>query len=150
MNVATTSVRNRLGLPWWAIGLLAALAVPRVVTHDLGLVGPVVNALLVFGPLVCWVVVAVAAKVPRPVLTLVVVGAVHGVLLAIGHQVLWGHAYGGDVPQLGGNLEDLPWMAHSAITRATAFLSSVIVGTVVGVITGVVAWGAGRFRRGGT
>lgn len=139
-QTATSTGRRRLGLSWWAIVLLAALAVPRVVTHDLDLVGPLANALLVFVPLVCWVLVAFLAKVPNPVSTLFVVGLVYGVLLAVGHQLLWGYAYDGAPPSLGGNLDTLSVTAQAVLMRVFAALSSVVTGAVVGAVTGVVAW----------
>lgn len=49
--------RSSLGVSWPVIFLLAALGVPRVVAHDLGLVGPVGNALLVFTPVAVWLAV---------------------------------------------------------------------------------------------
>lgn len=57
---------RKLGLPVSVIILLAALAVPRVVTHDLDIFpeGSFVNSLLVFVPLVIWLTVVLWQQVP--------------------------------------------------------------------------------------
>nr|WP_218863184.1 hypothetical protein [Actinopolyspora biskrensis] len=131
----------------WQLTLLAALGVPRVVLHDLGLAGAGVNALLVFAPPVCWVLVVLLARVPDPLRTLTKVGLCYGVLMGAVHQVLWRLAYDGETPRLGGNLAGLPEMAHVVITRGFAFGSSVVTGVLVGVLVGLVAWGLGRVLR---
>ncbi|GAB2656412.1 hypothetical protein GCM10009743_36260 [Kribbella swartbergensis] len=127
------------------IFLLALLAVPRVVAHDLDLVGPAVNAVLVFAPLAVWLAVAVAARVPNPIWTLTVVGLTYGVLLAIGHQVLWTWAID-EEPRLGGNLADVPESVQALIFRGFAVISSIVTGTLVGTAVGVVAWLINRAR----
>lgn len=140
---STTSTRRaRLGLPWPVLPGLALLAVPRVVLHDLHIVqeGTLVNALLVFAPVLVWIAVVWAARVPRPFLTLLVVGGCYGVLLALVHQLLWVNAYGGQPPRLGGELADLSPGAQDLIIRAFAAGSSLVTGTVVGAVSGLVAW----------
>ncbi|WP_460663614.1 hypothetical protein [Kribbella swartbergensis] len=136
---------RRLGLSFPVIFLLALLAVPRVVAHDLDLVGPAVNAVLVFAPLAVWLAVAVAARVPNPIWTLTVVGLTYGVLLAIGHQVLWTWAID-EEPRLGGNLADVPESVQALIFRGFAVISSIVTGTLVGTAVGVVAWLINRAR----
>lgn len=138
--MADTTAR-RLGLSFPVLVILALLAVPRVVAHDLNLVGAGVNAVLVWVPLIIWVVVVVGARVPNPFLTLLVVGLVYGLALAVAHQLMWDAAFGGDAPRLGGNLEGaLPVAAEGTLLRVFAAVSSLITGTVVGAATGVVAW----------
>jgi hypothetical protein len=140
----------RFGLPVSVLVGLALLAVPRVVLHDLGVVqeGTLVNGLLVFGPSAVWIVTAVLTRVPNPLLTLVAVGVIYGVFLATGHQVLWNTAWAGDPPQLGGNLAgQLSTAAESLILRAAAALSSLVTGSLVGAVSGLVAWGLARGRR---
>lgn len=141
--------RTGLGLPLLAVAGLALLAVPRVVLHDLGVLDDVtlVNALLVFGPPVIWVVVAVAGRIPRPFLTLLTVGAGYGVLLAVAHQLLWHVAFADDPPALGGNLADLDPGVQAVFFRTFAFLSSVFTGVIVGAISGLVAWGLTTLTR---
>ena len=143
-------MRHKLGLPVPLVVLLAALAVPRVVTHDLGVFpeGSLVNWLLVFVPPAVWLAVVLGLRAPRPFLTLAAVGLAYGVMLAVGHQLLWVAAYGGDPPSLGGNLGGaLAPGLESAVLRASAFFSSVVTGTLVGALVGAVAWAIARPRR---
>ena len=140
---------RKLGLPLPLVVLLAALAVPRVVTHDLGIVAAdgLVNALLAFVPLLVWLAVAVWWRVQHPVLTLTAIGVAYGVMLAIGHQLLWGAAWDGEPPRLGGTLgHALDPNAEAIVLRVAAFFSSVITGTLVGAIIGTLAWAIGRVR----
>ncbi|WP_440073591.1 hypothetical protein [Streptosporangium sp. OZ121] len=140
------SRRPVLGLPVLAVIGLALLAAPRVVLHDLDVIheGTFVNALFVFVPPVVWIAVALWRRVPNPFLTLLVVGLFYGVFLAVGHQLLWNSAFGGNPPTLGGNLSDLAPATQSAILRLFAAISSVFTGVIVGAITGLVAWGLGK------
>jgi hypothetical protein len=143
-------LRRKVGLPVSAIILLAALAALRVVPHDLGIVseGSVVAWLLVFVPLTMWLTVVLRWQVPNPLLTLVVIGVAYGVMLAVGHQLLWEAAWDGSPPSLGGNLEGVlaPGL-EAALFRTSAFLSSIVTGTLVGAAVGVVAWAIERVRR---
>ncbi|WP_433701056.1 hypothetical protein [Nocardiopsis sp. CA-288880] len=145
----TEQKRSTLGLPLVAVIGLALLAAPRVVLHDLGLIqeGTFVNALFVFVPLVVWIAAAVLARVPNPFLTLLVVGAFYGVFLALGHQLLWNVAWEGDPPALGGNLADLPPLAHAVVIRGFAVVGSLVTGVVVGAVTGLVARGLAALVR---
>ncbi|ARQ72505.1 DUF4235 domain-containing protein [Streptomyces marincola] len=138
--------RPALGLSPAVILLLALLAAPRVVLHDLDLVqeGSAVNGLLVFVPPLVWIAVAVGKRVPNPFVTLLVVGLVHGVLLALGHQVLWESAFGDDPPSLGGNLSDLDPAVETVIIRFFAVVSGVFTGVLVGAVTGLAATGIAR------
>lgn len=131
------------GLRWYGVLLLALLAVPRVITHDLGLAPPgsAINALLAVLPPVIWVLVVLLRGLPRPLLSLLAVGAVYGVLLGLGHQLLWAQAFDGGTPQLGGRLEDLPPAVHALITRGAAMLSSLFTGVALGIVAGAVAAG---------
>lgn len=128
--------RRTLGFPWSALVALAALAAPRVVLHDLGGVpeGTVVAALLAVGPPLCWVAAVLWRRPPRPFLTMMVIGALYGVFLAAGHQVFWDSSLGMDAPGLAG----LEPGAREALLRGTAVMSSLVTGTMVGVIAGAV------------
>ena len=141
---------RKLGLSVPVIILLAALAIPPVVTHDLDIFpeGSFVNSLLVFVPLLIWLTVVLWQRVPHPLLTLTVIGVAYGVMLAIGHQLLWEARGDGEPPSLGGNLEGVldPGL-ESVVVRTFAFFSSIITGTIVGVIVGLVAWVIERVRR---
>lgn len=139
----SSSLRTTLGLPLIAIVGLALLAAPRVPLHDLDVIeeGSFVNSLFVFVPPVIWVAVAVLKRVPNPLLTLLAIGLCYGILLALGHQILWEESFGGDPPQLGGNLSDLNPTLEALIIRSFAVVSSVFTGLIVGAISGLVAWG---------
>ncbi len=130
-----------LGFSWPVLVGLAALAAPRVVLHDFGVVaeGTFVNALLVFVPPLCWIAAVLWKRPPRPFPTVVVIGALYGVFLAIGHQLMWDAAFGGSAPSLGGRLAGMDPAAQEGVLRAAAVLSSLATGTLVGVVTGAVA-----------
>lgn len=137
---------GRLGLSPAVIVGLALLGVPRVVAHDLGPVGGVTNAVLVFVPPAVWLGVVVWRQVPRPFLTVLVVGLVYGVLLGLTHQLLWPWAFA-TPPRLGGNLAGaLSPTAESAVLRLFAFGSSVLTGLGVGALVGLVGAAALRVR----
>lgn len=137
---------RRLGLSPAAVLALALLGVPRVVAHDLGPVGGVANALLVFVPIAVWLGVVVWRQAPRPFLTLLVIGLVYGVLVGLTHQLLWPWAFE-TPPRLGGNLAGtLSPMVESVVLRLVAFGSSVLTGLGVGALVGVVGWAALRVR----
>jgi hypothetical protein len=142
-TVEGTALRRKLGLPLPVIILLAALAALRVVPHDLGIIseGSVVAWLLVFVPLAIWLIVVLRRRVPNPFLTLVLIGLAYGVMLAVGHQLLWEAAWDGNMPSLGGNLEGVLAPGLEAIVfRVSAFFSSLVTGTLVGAVAGAVAW----------
>lgn len=137
------SKRRRLGLSLATIIGLALLAAPRVILHDLDIIheGTAINAVFVFLPPVVWIVVALVARVPNPFVTILAIGVCYGILLALGHQLLWGVHVGDNPPQLGGNLTGLDPAVQTVIFRFFAFLSSLVTGAVVGAIAGLVAWG---------
>jgi hypothetical protein len=133
--------RRRLGLPVAGICGLAALGVPRVVAHDLDLVGPVVNSILVFAPIAVWLAVVLWKRVPNPFPTLVAIGVAYGILLAATHQVLWIQSFDGAPPGLGGDLGNvLSPGGEATVVRVFAFFSSLLTGVGVGAATGAVGW----------
>jgi hypothetical protein len=134
-------IRGALGVSPLVVLGLALLGVPRVVAHDLALVGPVVNALLVFVPIAVWIGFVLVKRMPNPFLTLLAVGVVYGLLLALTHQLLWVEAFSGGPPSLGGNLAGvLPPAGEAVLLRAFAAGSSLVTGALTGVATGAVAW----------
>jgi hypothetical protein len=142
--------RRGLGLSLPMVVLLAAIAAIRVPLHDLGIVqeGSAAAWLLVLVPLGVWVAVALQRRVPNPLITLTVVGFAYAVMLAVIHQLFWGAAFGGDTPSLGGNLEGvLAPGVEASVFRVTAFISSLVTGTMVGAVTGAVAWAIEHLRR---
>jgi hypothetical protein len=149
-SLQTPRRHRRLGLPVLALVGLASLAAPRVVLHDLGVIteGSMVNAFLVFGPPVIWILAAVCTRVPNPFLTVLTIGAIYGVFLAIGHQIFWTTVLSGDPPQLGGNLAgQFSPAVESVILRIFAVFSSLFTGALVGAISGLAAWVLSRGRR---
>lgn len=140
-NVTTLQRRRSLGLPWWALLGLAALAVPRVLVHDLQIeVAPWVTPVLALGPPAVWIAVALWRRVSSPVLTLVVIGMLYGVALGIGHNLMFESAFDGAPPTLGGNLEgNLPASVEMGVIRLGMMVSSILTGSLVGLISGLVA-----------
>ncbi|MDO3682800.1 hypothetical protein [Micromonospora sp. C28ISP2-4] len=137
-----STARRTLGFSWPALVALAALAAPRVALHDLDVVpeGAAVAALLAVGPPLCWVAAVLWRRPARPFLTVVSIGALYGVFLAVGHQVFWDSSLGMDAPGLAG----LEPGAREALLRGAAVMSSVVTGTMVGVVAGGVAALLGR------
>jgi len=120
---------------------LAALGVPRVIAHDLNLVGQTINAVLVFAPIAVWIGYVLWQRVPNPLLTLLAVGVCYGLLLAFTHQLLWDAAFADDPPRLSGNLEgSLSPGTEEVVLRVFSVGSSVITGALQGAATGILAW----------
>ena len=136
-----STARRVLGFSWPVLIAFAALAAPRVVLHDLGILeeGSVVNGLFVLAPPACWVAAVLWKRPPRPFATVVVIGALYGVFLAIGHQVLWDATLGADTASLGGNLSGIGPAVQEGVLRAAAIVSSLVTGILVGVVTAAVA-----------
>jgi hypothetical protein len=136
-------------LPLLYIVLLAALTLPRVVIHDLGLIeidSPVYTALAV-APLLIWLLVAVFRKTQRPIFDFLVLGLAYGVFLGLTHQILWDASWGGNPPHIGGNLTGkFSPIVESLILRAFALGSSVATGLVFGAAFGLVAFLATKVR----
>ena len=137
--------------PWLiaALAALAALAVPRVVAHDLRLVSPggIANALLVFAPPLIWLAVVLWRRPARPFLTLLLIGICYGIMLAFGHQLLWSAVFGDNPPRLGGAFGLLDPLVEQIVVRSAAFVSSILSGTSVGALVGAVAAGLARVQR---
>ena len=140
--------REQILAPWLIVAL-AALAVPRVVAHDLRLVEPggIVNALLVFVPPIIWLGVVLWRRTARPFLTVLLIGLCYGIMLAIGHQLLWSAAFGDNPPRLGGAFGQVDPIVENLAVRAAAFISSILTGTFVGVLVGAVAAGLAQVQR---
>lgn len=132
----TRTTSRPLGFSVPALFGLALLGLPRVILHDLRVIeeGSPITWLLALGPLAVWIAVAVAKRVSKPFLTLLVVGAIFGVMLMVTHQILWVSAYAGNPPALGeGPLASL-------LPRLASIPSGIIVGTAMGAISGLIAW----------
>lgn len=129
--------RNLLGLPVLALIGLAAVALIRVVLHDLHVIeeGSPITWILAIGPVVLWIAVAVVKRVPNPFLTVLVIGAIFGVMLVITHQLLWDFAFQGNPPSISNG------PGATVIPRVAAVPSGLFVGALIGAIGGLVAWG---------
>ncbi len=129
--------RSGLGFSFLALVGLAALALPRVILHDLHIIdeGDVINWVLALGPFAVWIAAAVVKKVPNAFLTVLVIGVIFGVMLVVTHQLLWDAAFQGDPPALG----DSP--AALIIPRVAAVFSGMFTSALTGAIAGLVAWG---------
>ena len=148
-NQPETRPRHRLGLPVWQVAALAALAMPRVFLHDMGVSVPgPVQALLVFGPPLVWLTVAVVRRIPSPLVTLLVIGGLYGVGLAVVHNLFWSGVFGDRPPQLGGNLAgQLSPGTQEVVFRIATSASSLLTGLVVGLISGLLAVLVRRLRQ---
>jgi len=147
-NHAQSRRHYQLGLPLWQVAALAALAMPRALVHDAGVSVPgPVQALLVVVPPAIWVAVAVLRRIPTPVTTLLVVGGLYGLGLAVVHNLYWSEAFGDRPPELGGNLAgQLAPGTEELVLRIAATASSLLTGLVVGLICGLVAALAVRLK----
>jgi hypothetical protein len=141
--------RLRLGLPAWLLVVLALLGAPRAVLHDLGIAdgSGMVPAVLAVVPAMVWIYVAERARVPFPLTTLLVVGGLYGVVLALVHNLLWSRAFTSE-PALGGSFEGrLDPVTEELLLRAAASVSSLVTGLVVGLVCGLVAELVRKARR---
>lgn len=125
------------GLPLIALPLLAALGLPRVVLHDLHIIEGAEPAswVLALGPVAVWVAVTHVKKVPNPFLTVLTIGVIFGVMLAVTHQLLWGYLYA-DNPAFLNNIE-----IAGVSPRLAVLPGSLFAGTLLGVVGGLVARG---------
>jgi hypothetical protein len=110
-------------------------------TARLGVIeqGSVVNDLFVLVPPACWIAAVLWKRPARPFATVVVIGVIYGVFLAIGHQLLWDTVLGGTAPALGGNLATIDPATQEGGIRTAAVVSSLVTGSLVGVVAGAVA-----------
>lgn len=122
------------------------MAVPRVFAHDLGIDAGPLPAILTIGPVVVWIAVVLRARVPSPVVTLLVVGAVYGVALGIVHNLLWDEVFGDDPPALGGLDPDLAEVPLRIATAVSSLLTGVMVGLGSGLLATLVRSIAGKAR----
>ena len=140
----------KFDLPFVAIVLLALLAVPRVVVHDLHIL-PLDSTLYKFlavAPFAAWLAVAIFRKNRRPIHDFMYLGLVFGVLLAVTHQLTWDASWGENLPRLHGNLEGrLNPVVEGLLLRAAAFVSSLFTGALLGVGVAFVAWLSSKVRK---
>lgn len=134
---STPSPHRRLGFSFLALVALAALAVPRVILHDLHVIAQndILNWVLALGPMAIWIAATVVKKVPNPFLTVLTIGVIFGVMLVITHQLLWDSAFQGDQPAIG----DGPGAV--VIPRIAAVFSGMFTSALTGAVCGLIAWG---------
>lgn len=128
-----TAAQRRKGLPVLALIGLATLRVPASILEDLRVLdaGHWVAGLLPWIAVAVWVAVVVARRVPKPFLTVLMIGVISGVLLVITYQLLWDVMFGDYPAEIG----------HSGVAiRLIAIPGGLIAGAVSGVIGGLVAW----------
>jgi hypothetical protein len=126
-------------LKYWTMIVLALLAVPRAVLHDLDIIHErtLVNLLFVVVPLLVWIAVTFLSRVPKPFLSLLTVGGIYGVALAAVHQIFWDRTITADAAS----------RAPELVLRAFATASSVFTGLITGAVAGLIAWGLTRLTR---
>lgn len=137
-------------LPFILIVILAALAIPRVVVHDLHTL-PLDTAgykILAIVPFAIWGLFAIFGKSKRPIYDFLVLGAIFGLMLAVTHQITWDESWGNNPPRLGGNIESkLDPAVESILLRSTTFISSLLTGIISGGLAAVIAWTAFKVRK---
>ncbi|WP_408007202.1 hypothetical protein ACJROX_21275 [Pseudalkalibacillus sp. A8] len=143
----TNKLKNTFGMPIGFLSLLALLGVPRVIAHYLKWIEPgsLANMLLAIIPPIIWIFVVVWKKEESPFKTLLWIGIFYGILLGITHQIFWHRSFE-EPPVLGGNLSNIPPFLNELITRTFGFFSSVITGSILGVILGLIGSLINRFR----
>ena len=100
-----------------------------------------------FVPLIVWIAVVLRARVKRPFTTLLAVGGVYGVFLAVTHQLLWNINFEGTPLELIGNLAGTDSFLQELVFRASVGVSSLVTGLVVGAVAGLVALGLSKLTR---
>ena len=123
------------GMPLLLMAGLALLGLPRVVLHDLHLIGErsPVTWFLALVPVAVWIAVTVLVRSPRPFLTVLVIGLMFGVLLVITHQLLWDAAFSGNAPEVGSG------PVAEMIPRIAAVPGGLMTGAAIGAIGGLLA-----------
>ncbi|MFI6831775.1 hypothetical protein ACIBG5_32045 [Kribbella sp. NPDC050241] len=145
-------------LPTWLMLLLVALAVPRTVLEDLGIVEPegsLFYYFLALVPFAVWLVVAVVRRSRRPFLDFLMVGVLYALSLVLVHQVLWnvGPSLGHNPPAGAVALADhfsAGWqdLALRGYTTGIALMIGIGSGLVVGIVAlGANAWKSKRRSR---
>lgn len=135
-------INLRPDMPLWLIVLLAAIAMPRVVVHDLHLLplDSFFYILLAVVPFIIYGSIAIFRDNKRPLYDFMIMGVCFGVFLATIHLITWDTSWGSNMPKLGDNLEGVlaPEVERLFFQTATAF-SSVMTGIVTGAVFGLIA-----------
>lgn len=123
------------GMPVLALIGLAMLGLPRVILHDLHIIDSAhpLSWILSLGPVAVWVVVTVTRNVPRPFLTVLTIGVIFGVMLAVTHQLLWDNLYA-EHPEF--RVQD---GIAGIVPRLTVVPGGLFAGAALGALGGLVA-----------
>ncbi|MCC9195087.1 hypothetical protein LOC59_15730 [Arthrobacter sp. zg-Y916] len=129
----TAPARLYFGMPLTLMAGLALLGLPRVILHDLHLLGERSPGtwILAIGPVLVWIAVTVLSRSPRPFLSVLVIGLIFGVLLVLTHQLLWTSAFAGNTSPV----------LNSPAARIAAIPSGLMTGAAIGAIGGLAALG---------
>lgn len=133
-------------LPLYVIFILAALALPRVIIHDLHLadLSSAPYKALATVPYLIWFLVAILHKSNTPLKDFLMMGAMFGALLALIHQVLWESALKTADINMSITLDP---SVEQIVLRTAAIISSLLTGLVIGGFFGCIAWAANAIRR---
>lgn len=141
-------IESKIGMRIIEIIFLVLLGIPRIILHDLSLIekGTFINLLLVFVPILVWIVYILFRNDKAPVLSIFILCLLYGVILAVTHQLLWTHSFPGYI-QLGGNLSGLSGGLSTFIARSFAFISSLMTGALIGLILSVITWALSKVEK---
>jgi len=133
-------------LPFNIIFILAALAVPRVIIHDLHLadLNSVPYKALATVPYLIWLAVAIGHKSGTPLKDFLMIGGTFGALLAATHQLLWDSAIKTADIDMSVSLDP---SAEQLVLRTAAIISSLLTGLIIGGFFGCIAWLANAIRK---
>ncbi len=69
-------INNYLGVPLFTLIMLSLLGVPRVIAHDLSIIeeGSLVNSILVFAPIIIWIMYTNLKNIKKTFLSLLLIG----------------------------------------------------------------------------
>ncbi|WP_066588395.1 hypothetical protein [Cellulomonas timonensis] len=137
----TRASQRHFGIPLLTMVGLAALVLPRVVLHDLQLIDggfALANWPLALIPIAAWIFVTLRVRSPRPFLTVLTIGIMSGLLMAVTHQLLWDSAFEGALPVVGGS---------TLIPRFAAMVSGTVTGAAIGAISGLITRALASARR---
>lgn len=136
--------------PLWFLLGLASIGLPRVIAHDMKWLEPgsLVEALFALIPALIWIVVVCwkTKSASQAFYWLLSVGLGYGLLLAITHQIFWSITFT-HPPTLGGNLAEIPILSWF-IPRVFGVMSSLLTGSVMGLLLGSIGALINRFRNG--
>ena len=130
--------KTEVAVQWHLIVPLAALGLVRTFMHIFRVVEmvPATEGLAWLGTAVVWIAFVVGNKMPRPFLSLLLIGLVHGIFAALAQQIFWSGFWAGYPPvQIG----EVMLPIDSPTVRTVAVISSIVTGLGWGFLLGVIA-----------